>query len=241
MKRLFLFLTVSLFLIMAALPFRMKSFNEYGHGHAAVEEENYFACLDELKKLKAENAEEEAIQRCMLKVARALAVLRQYRAADRMYRDVWQARANSNAAYDETFVAAVIGLAGLRRDMGNMDSSTACYLVALEYDKKHLQASDMRVTRDKNNLAVSYLIAAKTAQKEVNRMLFLRSAAGLFNEVISEHQARSPQGSLREANARQDLAYVFKELHDRRGYEKELRAARNMQQALASRRVCFEP
>src|SRR5882672_2832811 len=120
MTRLLVFLTLSLFLIMAVLPFRMSAWADYGHPYAAEEEEHYFSCLAELKKLQSGKSDQETVHKAMLKVAKALTVLRQYQAADRLYREVWQARSNSHAAYDQTFVKAVIGLAGLRRDMSNL-------------------------------------------------------------------------------------------------------------------------
>ncbi len=241
MTRLVVFLTLSLFLIMALLPFRMNAFAEYGHQYAAGEQEFYFASLAQLDKLKAEGADDEAIHNTMLKVAKALAVLRRYQPADRMYREVWQARSKSQSAYDQTLVSAMIGLAGLRRDTSNVLSSVSCYSQALAYDKKHLPKDDIRLTRDKTNLAVSLLLAGKTASTREKKMQFLKAAAGFLAEGIAEQQARKPNGSLREANARQDLAYALKDLGDRQGYEKEMRLARTMQRRLNSLAVCREP
>lgn len=226
---------------MAALPFRIKAFADYESPHAMVEQRNYFAYLDELNQLKARTASEEQIHRAMLKVARAGAVINHHRDADRIYREIWQARSNSVAAYDEIFIASVIGLAGLRRDTGSLESCIACYSVALEYDKKHLPARDIRITREKTNLAVAYLIAAKTSPGELKKNRYRRAAAGLLTEVIAEHKVTHPQGSLLEANAHQDLAYVLKDLTDRRGYEIEMKTARTMQHKLASKRLCIEP
>lgn len=241
MTRLLVFLTLSLFFIMALLPFRMKAFAEYGHPYAAGEEEFYFTTLSELEKLKREGADGESVHKAMLKVAKALSVLRRYQAADRLYREVWQQRSKSSRAYDETFVSAVIALAGLRRDTSNVLGAVSCYWAALAYDKKHLPEGDIRLTRDKTNLAVALLLAAKTASKAEKKTQFLKLAAGFLAEGIAEQQARSPHGSLREANARQDLAYVLRDMGDRRGYEKEMRLARTMQRRLNSSAVCREP
>lgn len=241
MKRLAFFLTVSLFLIMAALPFRSKAFADYGHSHAAVEEEFYYTLLDQLSKLKNESAGENEIHRCMLKVAKAQAVLKQYSAADQMFRSVWQARSHAQSSYDEVYVASVVGLAGLRRDTGNLAGAISCYSIALAYDMRHLSPMDVRLTRDKTNLAIANLLAAKSAEQESARLLYLRKAAGLLVEAIDEEKERKPTGSLREANARQDLAYVLKSLKDKRGYELEMQKARTMQRKLARGRVCFEP
>jgi hypothetical protein len=241
MTRLVVFLTISLFLIMALLPFRMNAFAEYGHPYAAGEQEFYFSSLAQLEKLKADGADEEAVHKAMLKVARSLSVLRRYQAADRMYREVWQARANSNSPYDETLVQTMIGLAGLRRDASNLSGSVACYATALAYDKKHLPKDDVRLTRDKTNLGVALLLAGKTASQADKKMQFLKKAAGFLAEAIAGEQARNPHGSLREANARQDLAYALKDLGDLQGYEKEMRQARTMQQKLNPIAECREP
>lgn len=241
MTRLVVFLTLSLFLIMALLPFRINVFAEYGHPYAAEEQEFYFSSLAELDKLKNEGADEEAVHKAMLKVAKALSVLRRYEKADRLYRDVWQARSKSNSAYDETFVSAMLALAGLRRDTSNLLSSVACYSAALDYDKKHLARGDVRLTRDKTNLAVALLLAGKSASTAEKKVQFLKSAAGFLADGIAEEQARNPNGSMRQANARQDLAYALKDLGDRQGYEKEMRLARTMQQRLNSSAACREP
>lgn len=241
MKRLAFFLTISLFLIMAALPFRSKAFADYGHSHAAVEEEFYYTLLDQLSRLKNEGAGENEIHRCMLKVAKSQVVLKQYRTADQMFRSVWQARSNAKSSYDEIYVASVVGLAGLRRDTGNLAGAISCYSIALAYDMRHLSPRDVRLTRDKTNLAIANLLAAKSTDPESGRLLYLRKAAGLLVEAIDEEKRRMPAGSLREANARQDLAYVLKCLNDKRGYELEMQKARIMQRKLASGRACFEP
>lgn len=241
MKRLAFFLALSLFLIMAALPFRLKAFAEYGHSHAASEQEYYFACLDRLNSLRKSAGDQDDIHRSMLEVARALAVLKQHRAADQMYRDVWQARSSVKSSYDEIFIGSVMGLAALRRDTGNIAGSISCYSVAFDYDKRHLSSTDIRLTRDKTNLAIANLLAAKEIEREDQRMPYLRKAAGLLGEAIAEERSRKPEGSWREANARQDLAYVLKSLNDKRGYELEMKAARAMQCKVASKRVCFEP
>lgn len=241
MKRLAFFLTVSLFLIMAALPFRSKAFADYGHSYAAVEEEFYYTLLDQLSSLKNEGAGQNEIHRCMLKVAKAQAVLKQYRAADQMFRTVWQARSNAKLSYDEIYVASVMGLAALRRDTGNLPGAISCYSVALAYDMRHLSPQDFRLTRDKTNLAIANFLAAKSAEQESERLLYLRKAAGLLVQAIDEEKRRMPAGSLREANARQDLAYVLKSLNDRGGYELEMQKARIMQRKLARARACFEP
>ncbi len=241
MTRLVVFLILSLFLIMALLPFRINALAEYGHPYVAGEEEFYFTSLGELDKLKREGADEEAVHKAMLKVAKSLSVLRRYQAADLLYREVWQARSKSSSAYDETFVLAVIGLAGLRRDTSNVLGSVSCYSAALAYDKKHLPKDDIRLTRDKTNLAVALLLAGKTASTDEKKMQFLKLSAGFLAEVIAEQQARSPHGSMREANARQDLAYALRDMGDHQGFEKEMRLARTMQRRLNSFAVCREP
>jgi hypothetical protein len=241
MTRLAVFLVLSLFLIMALLPFRINALAEYGHPYAAGEQEFYFTSLAELEQLKREGAAEEAVHKAMLKVAKSLSVLRRYQAADRLYREVWQARSKSSSAYDETFVSAVIGLAGLRRDTSNVSGAVSCYSAALAYDKRHLPKDDIRLTRDKTNLAVALLLASKTASNAEKKTRFLKLAAGYLSEGIAEQQARSPRGSLREANARQDLAYALRDMGDRQGYEKEMRLARTMQRRLNSFAVCREP
>lgn len=241
MIRLVVFLTLSLFLIMALLPFRINAFSQYGHPYAAQEEEFYFSCLAELEHLKNDHANEEAVHKSMLKVAKALAVLRRYNEADRLYREVWQSRAQSTAAYDETFVAAVMGLAGLRRDTGSIAGAISCYSAAFAYDKKHLPADDIRLTRDKTNLAVALLLAGKTAAAAQQKMQHLKTAAGFLAEAIAEQQTRNPRGSMREANARQDLAYALKDMGDVQGYEKEMKLARAMQRRLSSVSLCREP
>lgn len=241
MMRLVVFLTLSLFFIMALLPFRMNALAEYGHLYAAGEEEYYFSSLAELERLKAQGADQETVHKAMLKVAKSLAVLRRYQPADLLYREVWESRAKSSQAYDQTLVSAMIALAGLRRDTSNISGAVFCYSAALAYDKRHLPKDDIRLTRDKTNLAVALLLAGKSALTAEKKMQSLKSAAGYLVDAIEEQQARSPHGSLREANVRQDLAYVLNELGDRQGYEKEMRLTRTMQRRFNSLAVCREP
>ncbi len=241
MTRLVVFLTLSLFLIMALLPFRMNAFANYGHPYEAGEEEYYFSSLAELERLKAQGADQDSVHKSMLKLAQSLAVLRRYQAADRMYREVWVARSKSSEVYDETLVSAMIALAGLRRDTSNFSGAVLCYSSALAYDKKHLLKDDLRLTRDKTNLAVALLLAGKSALTAEKKMQFFKTAAGYLADAIAEQQARSPHGSLREANARQDLAYALNGLGDRQGYEKEMRQARIMQRRLNPQAACREP
>ncbi len=241
MTKLIVFSTLSLFFIMALLPFRIQVLADYGHPYAAGEEEYYLACLSELNKLKTDGADEEKVHHAMLKLARSLISLRQYQRADQIYSEIWNARAKSTAAYDETFVLAVMGLAALRRDTSNIVGAITCYSVALAYDKKRLPAKDKRLTRDKTNLAIALSLAGKTAKTAERKLFYQRSVAGFLAEAIAEQKERQSQGSIREANARQDLAYVLKDMGDKQGYEKEIRLARNMQRRLNTFSLCREP
>lgn len=241
MTRLIVFSTFSLFFIMALLPFRMQSLTDYGRPYSAGEKEYYFNCLAELEQLKANSAGEEKVHRAMLKVAKSLAVLRRYQSSDRIYSEVWQARSKSSAAYDDTFVQAVMGLASLRRDTSNIAGAITCYSVAFAYDKKHLPEKDVRLTRDKTNLAVVLILAGKTAKTAEKKMFYQKSAAGLLAEAIAELKERHPQGSIREANARQDLAYVLKDMGDKQGYEKEMESADGLRRSLNFVTLCREP
>ncbi len=134
-----------------------------------------------------------------------------------------------------------MGLAGLRRDTSKIANAISCYSAALQYDKKHLPSGDIRLTRDKNNLAVALLIAGKTATTAEKRILYLKSAAGFLVEVIADQKQRSPQGSVREANAHQDLAYALKTMGDKRGYEKEIELSLSMKHRLNPVSLCREP
>jgi len=134
-----------------------------------------------------------------------------------------------------------MGLAGLLRDTANDFSAVSLYTVALNYDKKHLPASDIRITRDKTNLAVALLIAGNCVGSREMKLKYSKSAAGFLAEAIAEEKARNPHGSFREANARQTLAYVFKDMGDRDGYEKEMQAARALKRRHASFPYCNEP
>lgn len=241
MTRLVFFSTLSLFFIMALLPFRMQVWTDYGHPYIAREQEHYYACLSELEQLKNNGADEKKVHMAMLKVAKSLAVLRRYQPADRIYSEVWQARSKSTLAYDETFVSAVMGLAALRRDTSNIAGAINCYSIALEYDKKHLTAGDVRLVRDKTNLAVALLIAGKTAKTAEKKLFYQRPAAGFLAEAIAELKQRHPQGSVREANARQDLAYVLKDMGDKEGYKKEMAFADGLKRKLNSASLCREP
>ena len=229
MIRLALFFVLSAFLIMALLPLRMRAMADYGHPFKAQEEEFYFSSLTELEDLKTKGADSDKVHRCMIKVAKSLTVLSKYPAADLILKDVMEGRVSKTEAYDEIFAAAMMARAALRREVSDLETSISLYAQTLDYGKKHLPQGDPRITRDKTNLAVALLVARASANSAEKKMRYLKTAAGYLLEAIDEQKARAPQGSMREANLRQDLAYALEGMADKIGYEKELQLAREMQ------------
>lgn len=229
MVRLAFFLVVITVVMMAILPRRMATFTNFGQPYAALQQENYFRELKEVNRLKVEAPGHPELYKAMIAFGKTLWSLKRYAEADQQFSAVWEGRVKSGEAYDQLFVDACINLGGVRRDSAAFENAVACYRTVLDYETKRLPSNDARLVRDETNLGVVLFLQGKSEGNKSKRDALLAESVQHLKSAITLQHSLVPAGSVREGNIGQSLAYVYKSMDDKGSYNRELKAARNMQ------------
>ena len=121
-----------------------------------------------------------------------------YQDAENLYRlSIIETKPDTN--YDQRLVDNMIHLAAVYRDQGKFAEARASYASALDYDQKHLTASDPRIGRDLSNMGLNYYIEASTKDrvdassknKKDERTTLMRQANNYFERALRVYGDKS--------------------------------------------------
>lgn len=92
--------------------------------------------------------------------------------------EIWNSHANGHDSihYDPVFVQDGLNVAGMYLDRGTNDHAEAVYNRLIEYDSGHLSATDPRLGRDYNNLALTFLRSGEANQETDKRVFWFKKS-----------------------------------------------------------------
>lgn len=109
---------------------------------------------------------------------------------------------SDDAPYNEKYIASLLRLAGVFRDVNNWKIAEIEYQDVYNYDKKFFEKTDpdnSKIARDLNNLGLLYYLKGTSEKDEKVRNDTLKQASVFLNDAIKKYQAKLGPDSPSEA------------------------------------------